>query len=121
MPNFQYKALCLSMSTILVLKVVGASPVVAAEETKQDFALEEVVVTARRKSEDLQSVPDTVAVLSGDTVARANISAARDVTSRMPNVSIVESLSPSSTFIIVRGISSCPPRPGRERLVPRVL
>lgn len=76
------------------------------QNTGSNFALEEVMVTARKTTENLQLVPDTVAVLSGNTVERANITNARDVTSRMPNVSIVESLSPTSTFIIVRGISS---------------
>jgi len=70
------------------------------------FGLEEVTVTARRKSENLQEVPDTVVAISADTVERANITAARDIAARIPNVSLVESLSPTSTYIIVRGIAS---------------
>ena len=41
-----------------------------------------------------------------ETIERANITAARDVTVRIPNTSIVESLSPTSTYVIVRGIAA---------------
>ncbi len=68
--------------------------------------LEQVVVTARKREEKLQDVPDSIVAIPAEVIERANISAARDVTARIPNVSIVESLSPSSTFIIVRGIAS---------------
>ena len=100
--------LFIALGHIIAAATIGSSVNAYAQEknTGSDFALEEVLVTARKKTENLQLVPDTVAVLSGDTVERANITNARDVTSRMPNVSIVESLSPTSTFIIVRGISS---------------
>lgn len=96
------------LSHIIAASYIGCSINAHAQEQDANthFALEEVMVTARKKTENLQLVPDTVAVLSGDTVERANITNARDVTARMPNVSIVESLSPTSTFIIVRGISS---------------
>jgi iron complex outermembrane receptor protein len=73
---------------------------------KGPAALEVVNVTARRRTENLQEVPDTVVAISGETIERANINAARDVTIRIPNVAITESLSPTSTFLIVRGISS---------------
>lgn len=82
----------------------------AAEETAADkenvAELNTVVVTARKRKENIMDVPDTVVSLSEDLIERANISAARDITTRIPNISITESLSPTSTFIIVRGISS---------------
>lgn len=107
-PLFRPKKLSIALSSIIATGFFGSGINAYAQEQQaaSDYALEEVLVTARKKTENLQMVPDTVAVLSGDTVERANIVAARDITMRMPNVSIVESLSPTSTFIIVRGISS---------------
>ncbi len=94
----------------VVIAAVGtlafASSYAQVAENAAATGLEEVTVTARRKSENLQQVPDTVIAISGDAVERANITAARDVTIRIPNVAITESLSPTSTFLIVRGISS---------------
>ncbi len=69
-------------------------------------ALEEVVVTARKRAENLQDIPDTVVALSAETIERARIEMVRDVTARIPNVSIEESLSPTSTFIGARGVVS---------------
>lgn len=68
--------------------------------------LEKILVTARRRSENLQVVPDTVVSIGEAEISRANITTAVDVTARMPNVSMVESLSPTSTYIMVRGIAS---------------
>src|SRR5688572_12552582 len=107
-PLFRPKKLSIALSSIIATGCFGSGIHAYAQEQKaaSNYALEEVLVTARKKTENLQLVPDTVAVLSGDTVERANIVAARDITMRMPNVSIVESLSPTSTFSIVRGIAS---------------
>lgn len=97
----------------LSLAVAGAlstlsSATSMAQEASQVSAsgLEEIMVTARRKEENSQQVPDTVVAFSSETIERANIEAARDITVRIPNVAITESLSPTSTFLIVRGISS---------------
>jgi iron complex outermembrane receptor protein len=68
--------------------------------------LEIITVGARRRSENLQEVPDSIVSMSEDLISRANINTVRDVSIKIPNVSIVESLSPTSTFIIVRGVSS---------------
>jgi iron complex outermembrane recepter protein len=69
-------------------------------------ALEEVVVIARMREENLQEVPASIVVMSSDLIQRSDISAARDVTVRVPNVSIVESLSPTSTYIFSRGVGA---------------
>jgi len=68
--------------------------------------LEEIVVTARMRDENLQEVPATIVVMSSDLIERADIRAARDITVRVPNVSIVESLSPTSTYIFSRGVGA---------------
>lgn len=109
---FRQKLLTVAVGNILAASCFGFSTSSYAQSndnsaaSDDDYRLEQVIVTARKKTENLQTVSDTVAVLSSDTIERANITAARDVVTRMPNVSIVESLSPTSTFIIVRGISS---------------
>jgi iron complex outermembrane receptor protein len=82
------------------------SGVVYAEPGSESFALEEVVVMARKRTENLQEVPDTVVAFSGELAERANMVQVRDVTARIPNVSIEESLSPTSTFIASRGVIS---------------
>lgn len=83
-----------------------ATPAAVAQTEAGAGTLEEIVVTSRRREENLQEVPDSIVALNADLIERANINMVRDVTSRIPNVSIEESLSPTSTFIGVRGIVS---------------
>ncbi|MDO3386235.1 TonB-dependent receptor [Gilvimarinus sp. SDUM040013] len=103
--NMKKKHMALAVAGALSTLTTAAT---LAQEASQVSArgLEEVTVTARRKEENLQQVPDTVVALSTETIERGNIEAARDITVRIPNVAITESLSPTSTFLIVRGISS---------------
>ncbi|WNC72182.1 TonB-dependent receptor [Thalassotalea psychrophila] len=75
-------------------------------EGESSIELERITVTARRRNENLQVVPDTVVSIGEAEISRANITTAVDVTARIPNVSMVESLSPTSTYIMVRGITS---------------
>lgn len=104
--RFSQRALALAITHIIAFGGLSFGHAALAQDNESTAALDEVTVTARRKSENLQDVPDTVVAISAEAIERANITAARDITSRIPNVTIVESLSPSSTFIIVRGISS---------------
>jgi iron complex outermembrane receptor protein len=94
----------LTGAAVTLLLPVGAAPAYA--QAASEAVLEEIRVTARKRAEDLQDVPDSVAALSAETLERANVIQVRDVTARIPNVSIEESLSPTSTFIGVRGVIS---------------
>jgi iron complex outermembrane receptor protein len=94
----------LSGAAATLLLPLSVAPAHAQEAA--EGVLQEVFVTARKRSEDLQRVPDSVAALSSETIERANVIQVRDVTARVPNVSIEESLSPTSTFIGVRGVVS---------------
>lgn len=100
------------LSRSLIFSVLGiaagyllATPSVVAQ-TGASGGLEEIVVMSRRREENLQEVPDTIVALNADLIERANINMVRDITARIPNVSIEESLSPTSTFIAVRGVVS---------------
>ena len=100
------KSLFMLSPLVLVLMVAIDDSGVAQAQEEATGVLEEVIVTGRKREENLQDVPAAVVAISSETIERANISSARDITTRVPNVSIVESLSPTSTYIIVRGIAS---------------
>lgn len=68
--------------------------------------LDEIVVTARLRSERVQDIPDTIAVISPDLMVRDQVVTLKDVTLLLPNVGISESLSPGSSFINIRGINT---------------
>ncbi len=57
-----------------VLTIVSASAIAQSEGNDAGFtALEEVVVTARKRSERLQDVPTSIAVFSSEALERANV------------------------------------------------
>ena len=50
--------------------------------------LEEVVVTARRRAENLQEIPEAVTVFNSEQLETAGITNLRELTGLVPNVSM---------------------------------
>ncbi|MGJ8679389.1 TonB-dependent receptor domain-containing protein [Paraglaciecola sp.] len=105
-PMNTQKTLLASIFTMLFSSAGNAQDADTNTAENNAAQLEVITVNARRRTENLQEVPDTVVSMGEALISRANITTAVDVTTRMPNVSMVESLSPTSTYIMVRGIAS---------------
>jgi iron complex outermembrane receptor protein len=68
-------------------------------------SLEEIVVTARKREERLQEVPDTITAFTALQIERAGIEELRDYVQLTPGLSLVEaSQSPGIALINIRGI-----------------
>ena len=83
----------LSKKSPLIMAVVTAiaavqTPVAVSQESS--FAIEEVVVTARKRSENLQEVPIAISAIDAATIDRAGIERAGDYISLIPNVTLVD-------------------------------
>lgn len=78
----------------------------AADISQETDVLGDIIVTARKREEVLQDIPDSITAFSATQIERANITDIQGVTTRIPNVSIEKSLSPTSTFIGARGVIS---------------
>ena len=74
---------------LLTMVNVGISSHVSAQGDPS-AQLEEVVVTARKRSETLQDVPIAVTALSAGMIERGNITSVVDVKKLAPNVEMVE-------------------------------
>jgi iron complex outermembrane recepter protein len=66
--------------------------------------LEEIVVTARKRSEALHDVPISIGAVSGDTLQEDNLKRLADVQLKVPNLVVAEN--PIGTLIGIRGIYS---------------
>ena len=96
-----------------VLSVTAASVCVLLGNLASDYTLaqdaadgwEEVVVTARRKSESLQDVPATVSVLGSEALKAAGVERADDFITLIPGVSIVDAAEAGDTQVNIRGIN----------------
>ena len=85
----------------------AANPEVSAEEQsvkRQRNALEEVVVTAQKREEDIQSVPLSVTAISGDDIVDKNMADMNEVAVYVPNLDVLAT--PSFPSIYMRGLGS---------------
>ncbi len=69
-------------------------------------AIEEVVVTARKRDESLQDVPIAITAFTEATIERAGIERPADFISLIPNVTIVDTANVGDTQVAIRGIVS---------------
>ena len=65
--------------------------------------LEEIVVVARRRSENLQNVPIAVTVFTAGEIQRAGIERPQDFIGLTPNVTIVDTANVGDTQVSIRG------------------
>ncbi|MGK0442941.1 MAG: iron complex outermembrane receptor protein [Pseudohongiellaceae bacterium] len=67
--------------------------------------LEEVVVTAQKRTQSLQEVPISIAVIDADTIAKTGIRSVREMADFVPNVTI-SSGNDNNTAVRIRGVGS---------------
>jgi outer membrane receptor protein involved in Fe transport len=65
--------------------------------------LEEVVVTAQKRTQRLSDVPMSVAVLSGDKLVRSQSNTLQDIVDKVPGVQLVSG-GPTTNEIVIRGM-----------------
>lgn len=104
----------------LLVAVMQSSGVLAQEtpaKTQADdgapLALESVTITARRRSEDSQSVPSPTSSVSGDDLAVNRISQVQDLQQVLPSTNAAF-MHPRVSSVAVRGIGSNPANEGLE-------
>jgi iron complex outermembrane recepter protein len=93
--------LCLPILLCCYCSLAFSAPV------KQARVLEEVIVTAQKRSQSLQDVPMSVSALSGDLAVDAAITDAQDLVQYTPNVKFTAS-NPQYSSTMIRGFGSPP-------------
>jgi len=91
------------------ISAIVAAPAGTVVAQDQDQAsrnpmLEEVTVTARKRTEDLQAVPQSIQAISEQTIRQAGLYGMGDYVRFMPSVHVVES-NPGTTVVVFRGIA----------------
>ncbi len=70
------------------------------------LAIEEIVVVARKRAENLQEVPIAISAIDESTIQRAGIQRAGDYVGLIPNVTLVDTANVGDTQLSIRGIIS---------------
>jgi iron complex outermembrane receptor protein len=81
----------------------GLAHAASASDTDVD-AIQEITVTAQRRTENAQDVPITIQALTGDTLRQLNVSTFDDLVKYVPNVTTA-TLGPGQNSIFMRGLS----------------
>lgn len=96
----------ISIAKLLTLGcLLPGAAVLAQEAPPETRALEEVIVTAQRRSERLQDVPVAVTAFTAAEIAARGITSTRDVLPMAPNVTYDESFTIGNSFVSVRGVA----------------
>ena len=80
----------------------------------ETLMLEEVIVTAQKRSESLQDVPVAVTAFSADTIQEAGISDTSDLAVMTPSLNANANGSPFTTRLSIRGIGTSQSDPALE-------
>jgi iron complex outermembrane receptor protein len=96
----------LAYAIALVLAENTSGLVWAASSTSvASDSIEEIVVTAQRRAENMQNVPIAIQVLTGETLSQLNVQTFDDFVKYLPNVS-AKSNGPGQANIYMRGLSA---------------
>lgn len=95
------------LPSVSLAVVAAAAPAMAQEA---GGGLQEIVVTARKQAESLQTTPIAVTAVSGETLQRMNIVAADQLAHITPNLVIAQQTSSlSAATVTIRGIGQTNP------------
>ena len=93
----------------LMLSSIGVNSIqsiaFAQSNPEAQAVLEEIVITARRRSESIQDAPLAVTAFSTQDILDSGIERVEDVLALTPNVTIATSQGVGTSFITVRGVS----------------
>ncbi len=107
----------LRLSYLLTTTLLATSLPAAAQQSADPGAssgqVEEIVVTARKRKEDVQKVPESISVISGASLTQNHILDYQDIARTVPGMSfnvgssvLGGTIGPGSTNVVMRGVSS---------------
>lgn len=99
----------LMMPVLAALASVQAADAVedgqSTEGAASSGALEEVVVTSRKRDERMQDVPDSIFVIGSAQLEAANVDGLRDFVDLTPNLMVRETFRSNESFLTMRGLA----------------
>lgn len=97
-----------SSAVMAILSVHAGSAFADAAASGPDSnagGIQEIIVTAQRRSESVQNVPITVQALTGEALSQLNVTTFDDAVKFLPNVNIYGT-GPAQSNIIIRGLAT---------------
>src|SRR6202140_5037444 len=82
--------------------LVHAAP---ATDTEATEGIQEITVTAQRRTENMQNVPITITALTGEMIGQLNVTTLNDYVKFLPNVTVANQ-GPGQGLIYMRGLAT---------------
>ncbi len=92
-------------SALAILAAPGMALAQSADAGAEAADSDEIVVTARQRSESLQEVPAQVTAFNAAAIEARGIERPADFIASVPNVTFVETQNAGTSFLVIRGIS----------------
>ena len=92
----------LNIKNVLAMAILACMTATSVAE----ITIEEIVVSARKRAENLQEVPIAVTAFTESQIESAGIQRPADFISLMPNVTMVDTVGVGDTQVSIRGIVS---------------
>ncbi|MCC6941043.1 MAG: Plug domain-containing protein, partial [Novosphingobium sp.] len=103
------------MSGLSALAFVAAPTFAGAQEAQAEATtggIGEIIVTAQKKAESIQSVPISIAAVSGEQLSAMNVTTLQALQGSVPNVQIDNfANTPNNAVFTIRGIGVIEPDP----------
>jgi iron complex outermembrane receptor protein len=116
MNHYSSRACLLSGVAAVGLLTLGSTPALAAAAAAGPVALQEVVVTAQKRAQNLQEVPISITAIDQETIKANRVSDVRDLNALAPNVTVRSGVGgnniPSYT---IRGLYAQAAAPGTDK------
>jgi iron complex outermembrane recepter protein len=90
---------------VSTLSAAIASAVISGYATAQESGLEEVIVTATRRSESLQDIPINITALNSTLIERNRLTDLADISRVVPGMTVVDQGPRSGNTLTVRGLN----------------
>src|SRR5208282_1972802 len=98
------QTLSYAIAAILSGSAIGVAHAAAATDTSDSEGIQEITVTAQRRTENMQDVPITIQALTADTLKELSVTTLDDFIKYLPNVTQASG-GPGQSDIFMRGLS----------------
>lgn len=115
--NARIRVGALASTSFVALLGAGAPLEATAQEAQLETRRDTIVVTASKRTEDIQDVAMSVSAVSGDYLEEAGIANVAELAKSIPSLSITQSNNNRNSTVFIRGIGTSGTNPGIEQSV----
>ena len=103
-----YRTLIIPLRATVALPLIALASVAAAQTPAPANPAadpNEIIVTAAKRSENLQSVPISVSAITGDALSKSRVTQVDELVTKIPNLQLTSTVGDNTPIFALRGVS----------------